>query len=255
MYADEADQDGSREFLVYAAVFFPADATLKLHKEVVRLRYKYGFKDGDLLKFSTGTKPKHVDRGDHTKLKNDILNLATDFGCQTCCYVVPHSIAKGQDNQTRLKFGINTLLLKFDQFLRESGKVAGTVRFDHTNDFKQMAYFEEVFQLGMDFQGKRKKLDHIVSIEQTSIGLSHLSSIADIVVGSFRFVINEPDKDQVGALLFKQLSKLMWGEKNKSGTKLVRERGLCIRPRTVEHSEYEADIAAFVDRLVKYQQA
>ena len=233
MYADEADQDGSREFLVYAAVFFPAEKVLGLHDEVIRLRYKYGFEDGDLLKFSTGTKPKQVERENHTKLKNDVLELAVENGCQTCCYVIPHSIAKGQAHENRLKFGINTLLVKFDQFLEESGKVAGSVRFDHTTDFKQMAYFEEVFQKGMDFRRKRKKLRQVVSIEQTSIGVSHLSSITDIVVGAFRFVINEPDKDVVGAKLLKQLSKLMWGKKTPKALRCCENAVFASAPRAL----------------------
>jgi len=77
--------------------------------------------------------------------------------------------------------------------------------------------------------------------------------MTDIVVGAFRFVINEPDKDQVGSILFKQLAQLMWGKSKPKGVRNLRERGLCIRPKNIEHTDYEADINSFVERLVRYQ--
>lgn len=136
MYADEADQDGQKEFLVYAAVFFPCEKLLYLHNAAEELRTKYGFSNSDQLKSSTGSKPNQVARENHTLIKNDILRIAAEADCKACCYVVPHSIAKGQDHETKLKFGINTLLMKFDQFLRENGGVAGCAKFDRTTDFK-----------------------------------------------------------------------------------------------------------------------
>ena len=169
MYADEADQDGSKEFLVYAAVFFPAEKVLELHNSLVKLRYKYGFKDADHLKFSTGTKPPHVSRDDHTNIKNDILDLAIQNSCQTCCYVIPHAIAKGRSHEDRLKFGINTLLMKFDQFLSENGCCAGSARFDHTTDFINFSISKKCFRLELIFKDVEKNSSELFQLSKLAL--------------------------------------------------------------------------------------
>jgi len=256
MIADEADQDGEKEFLVFAGVFFPSDNLRHIHNGVKALREQYGFSTSDVLKSATGTKPKNVTPRQHAEIKNGILDLAAVQGCKICCYVVPHAIAKGQDHVNRLKFGTNTLLIKFDQFLREQGKVAGIALFDETNDYKQSNYLRDVFAMGVPMHdGARRRLDNIIKIETTRVGHSHLNSVTDIVVGAFRFVVNEPDKDKVGAVLLKSLAKIMWGKKDQKGILDTRDRGLCIRPSKIKLDGYKADIAAFIERVEKYNQA
>ena len=238
MIADEADQDGAKEFLVFAGVFFPAEQLLKISNSVAKLRRDFGFNETDVLKSAVGTKPKEVPAENHAKIKNAVLELAAETDCKICCYVVPHAIAKGQKHEDRLKFGTNTLLYKFDQFLNENGKAGGLALFDQTKDYKQSNYLREVFAEGLPFHdGKRVHLQNIVKIETTGVGHSHLNSVADIVVGSFRFVVNEPDKDKVGAVLLKLLAKIMWGQENENGRLAVRDRGLIIRPKTIRLDE------------------
>jgi hypothetical protein len=134
MYADEADQDGAREYLIYGAVFIPSENALTLHKEIERIRFHHGFGAGDSLKFSTGTKPKGMGRDDHTSAKNAVLEAAYEHQCVACCYVTPHSIAKGQPHENRLKFGLNTLLIKFNEFLSSNGAQCGMAFIDSSKD-------------------------------------------------------------------------------------------------------------------------
>lgn len=256
MIADEADQDGSKQFLIYAGVFFPADQTLKLHSGIEKLRAKYGYIDGDKLKSSPVTKPSQISKENHKNIKNGVLDLAAQLGCKICCYVVPHAIAKGQTHENRLKFGSNTLLIKFDQFLKENGATPGLAFFDNTKDYNQGAYLKEAFELGLIWSdGSRRKLERVIGIDNTGIGHSHLASVTDIVVGAFRFVANEPDKDKVGKVLLKSLEKIMWGKLGSDGELNVSERGICIRPQKIEHLPYRADIEAFKDRLVGYSKS
>jgi hypothetical protein len=65
-------------------------------------------------------------------------------------------------------------------------------------------------------------------------------------------VFNEPDKDRVGSALLKQLARLMWAKTDAQGIRHLRDRGLCIRPKNIEHLGYEADIQATIDRLKDY---
>lgn len=252
MIADEADQDGSREFLVYAAVFFPAEHLKKLADGVSELRTKYGYENGDSLKFTSGRIPDGVTRENHLEIKKKIIALAIECGCKTSCYVIPHAIAKGQPHENKLKFGLNTLLTTFEKFLRENGEVAGTAYFDHTTDYKQNEYIKDISRHGvLKEDGGRISLSHIVAMGITQDGMSHLNSVTDIVVGSFRWVINEPNKDVVGAELLRQLSGLLWGKMN-DGVLKVQERSLVIRPQKIRSPQIKADVQAFIDRLTTY---
>jgi hypothetical protein len=141
MYADEADQDGSREYLIYGAVFIPAEASVALHDELVSIRDVHGFEATDLFKFSTGTKPPDMPREAHTAAKSAVLEAAHSYQCVTCCYVIPHAIAKGQTHENRLKFGVNTLLSKFDEFLTSVGSQGGIAFLDSTTDYRRMITF------------------------------------------------------------------------------------------------------------------
>lgn len=252
MFADEADQDGSREFLVYVAVFVPVSEALTIKREIESLRTEFEFPAGSPLKFSSGTRPSSVTREAHAEIKNRVLALAAQSDCKICCYLVPHSIAKGQDLQGRLKFAVNTLASKFDQFLRESGGVGGWAFFDRTTDYRQSDYLRELMTEGVDWSGKRKLLHHIIGMSDTREGYSHINSMCDIVVGAFRFIANEPDKDRVGTELMKPIAQLMWGTVDRLGKKTVRERGLLIRPRKVILTAYQADIQSFIERLTEY---
>ena len=44
MFADEADQDGRREYLIYAAIFVAADAALEISQEVNEARIDAGMR-------------------------------------------------------------------------------------------------------------------------------------------------------------------------------------------------------------------
>jgi hypothetical protein len=254
MYADEADQDGAKEYLVYAGVFIPMPQVATIHKSIQNARVKHGFSDGDVLKFSVSTGPKSVTKEAHAAIKAEVLALASSTECKTCCYVIPHAIAKNQSLETKLKFAVNTLLTKFNQFLRERQQAGGVACFDHSSDYKQIDYFKEVMEYGIDWSGERRKLDRIAAIHQSRIGLSHLASLADIVVGSFRFAMNEPDKDKVGASLVKQLETSMWGVIEDDGELNVSERGICVRPKNVKIDSHAANLKVFLKRLEDYSQ-
>lgn len=249
MYADEADQDGKKQFLVYAAIFIPSAAALKLHRGVIRIRNDFNFSDEYDLKFSPGRMPPGWTLQKFTEVKSKVIELANECGCKVCCYLVPHDIAKGQAQENRMKFGANTLLSKFDQFLKENGNVPGIVCFDRSNDFKQFDYYQDVFRNGLAFGERRTKLKFVIGLNSTCNAASHLSSVTDIVVGSFRFILNEPDKDRVGAALMKLLAPMCWGVKEAGGNINMTERGFCIRPKKLETEKHKAEIGRLIDRL------
>lgn len=251
-YADEADQDGAKEFFVYAAAFIPSEAALPICERVEKLRISAGYLETDPLKFSPRSKPEQVSREDHAQIKNDVLELAREFEVKVCCQVTPHVIATNQGTGTTVKWGANTLIGKFDQFLSESGKLSGVALFDRHTFFDQFEHFREIHQLGLDFDGKRSRLEGICSMAIQSDGSSHLASLADIVVGALRWAVNEPEKDKVGSILLKLVAPLFWGKVGNDGVKRINERGFCIRPLNIKHDGYRADVEALRNRLISY---
>ena len=76
MIADEADQDGSKEFLVFGGVFFPSAKLLTITNEIERLRRNCGYPVGTVLKSAVNTRPKNISPSQHAKIKNEMLALA-----------------------------------------------------------------------------------------------------------------------------------------------------------------------------------
>lgn len=154
-----------------------------------------------------------------------------------------------------MKFATSTILIKFNQFLKENGNVGGAAFLDSTTDYKQLHFLKDAFRHGAQVKDYRVELKNIVSFNDTSLDQSHLSTVSDIVTGAFRWAVNEPQKDLVGALLFNKLSKMCWGIKSPDGTLHVRDRGICIRPKKIKLREYEADVEELIERLEKYASA
>lgn len=254
MFADEADQDGQADFLVYAAVFFPALKVDEIVSGIKSIREEAGFSPTDLFKFSTGTIPKGMSREAHAIAKNKMIELASQSGCKVCCYVVPKTVSSSQPLETRLKFAVNTLLTKFDQFLGEEKASAGISFFDRTTDYNQAKYFGELcmqrIPKGMDLAtpDERIPLKRVVAISQTQSTASHLNAMSDVIVGACRFVINERDKDRVGKQLIKSLITVFWTS-NSGGRITATERGLIIRPQKIKSPAIQADIEELKARL------
>lgn len=257
MFADEADQDAlDKQFLVFGAVFVPCENALSLAADISLKRQQLGFGPQDLLKFSPGNLPKHISREKHAELKSELMEMASKYAVKAACYVVFHDIAKNQSKADKLRFAANTLCANFNKFLERNDQEGGLIFFDRTTDYKQDQYFKELMGYGLPkFDGTRIPIKKILGIHSTREGLCVLHSLCDIVVGSFRFVFNEPKKDKVGKILFSQLSKLLWGEKSADGkTWYVVDAGLVLRPKKIDFAEYEADRDATIARLKSLHQ-
>jgi hypothetical protein len=83
---------------------------------------------------------------------------------------------------------------------------------------------------------------------------SHLASVCDILVGSWRYCVNEPEMDLAGKAMFPKLMDVMW--KRKIGGKLyVKDFGLILRPLDVQKEEYKKEYEALRKRLQGYLDA
>lgn len=252
MIADEADQNLDKSYFVSAGVFIPTRNNLEIHERISEIRKRYGFRPEDDLKSSSGSKPVGVDREAHTEAKNAVLDLAAEYKCKACCYIVPSKVAKGQELKTRHEWSVNTLLGKFDSFLCQKDNRSGTAYFDHTTDFKQADHLKSSFAGLIDGKYGKIKYKKITGVGTTQNGMSHLNSLTDIVIGSFRFVVNEQDKDKVGRILLTKLAKIMWHTRTSDGTISYRDFGFVVRPVTLWEQNSLADLNLLTKNLQCY---
>lgn len=256
MYADEADREQNRgqKFFVYGAIFVDSARAWALHQAVEQVRDAHGFTSGDSLKFATNSRPAQVSREEHTAAKAAVLGLAAEHGVQFCAYVMLHELARNQGHEELVQWGANTLLGKFNEYCAARPDGHGIVMFDRMPIAHEHRYFKEKFTVGLTFPGGRnRRLDRIVGYASTCDSASHLSSVTDVVLGSFRYCVNEPERDIAGRAMLPSVARLMWHREH-NGRKLVRERGLVTRPQTVREQRHQDEYDALRARLTGYLQ-
>ena len=85
----------------------------------------------------------------------------------------------------------------------------------------------------------------------TTDGASHLASIADILVGAWRYCVNEPEMDVTGKAIFPKLMDLMW-KRARDGKLYVQDFGFVLRPQEVQAEKYKKDYNDLCARLQGY---
>jgi len=213
------------------------------------LRKKASFAAQDSLKFATSTRPKAVTADAHRDTKSAVIDLARELGVVFCAYIFLHAIGRSQEQSDLIEYGSNTVLSRYNEFLAEKND-HGIAKLDRMgkNGFD---YAKEKFQRGLAFPGGDRRLDRIISVGFTCDGASHLSSMADILLGSFRYCVNEPEKDKAGRAMLPKLVPLMWTV-TRDGKPYVRERGLNLRPKNVKFAEHQQEYDALLNRLQGY---
>jgi hypothetical protein len=254
MFGDEADAEQSRgqKFFVYGAVFIPTNNIVALHTELEKARKSAGFADTDSLKSASRSRPKHVSAETHRDLKSRVMKVAHEVGnVKFCAQVTLHELARNQKHDDLVLFGANTVLGKFNAFLSES-KSFGYTLLDRVPVENPYRYLKEKFQVGLTFSdGKAKRLDRILGIAHTVDGSSHMCSVADVLLGAFRYCVNEPENEEAGKAMFPTLMRMMW-KRERGGKTYVNECGLVFRPATIKEERHKVEYESLQDRLQGY---
>lgn len=244
---DETDPEaGSGEWFIYGGVFVPVAEVGALHLALDSLRQEFNLAPTDQLKFGSRTRPQQLSQADHTQLKSRVIGLARPHGVKFCAQVVLHELARNVDQRELVRRGANTVLSKFNAFLRETNEFGLALLDRQPNPYD---YIRQKFQVGLEFEGGRiERLERITGFASTCDGASHIASLADIILGGFRYCVNEPERDRIGRLLLPQIAQIMWYER--VGTHYyLRERGLVTRPREIRREHYQQRYDGLLDRL------
>jgi hypothetical protein len=250
LFGDETDreQGGRAQFFIYGAIFVPVVRAVGLHGAVERIRLRNGFRAGDSLKFSGTELPERISRDTHRETKRQVLEAASEAGVQFCAQLVSHEVARRQPQATLVKWGANTVLGAFNKFLVEQ-REHGIVVLDHLPIPHPDRFIREKFQVGLTFEGGgTRRLSQIICYTHSCDGASHLASVADVVLGSFRYCVNEPERDQAPRAILPLVVRLMWHRRDGDRV-ILAGRALMLRPRERRAECHQAAYTQLLERL------
>jgi hypothetical protein len=223
-----------------------------LHIQIEKARKAAGLADTDSLKFASSTRPKSMTFVAHRDLKKTVMLLAREVGNVTfCAQVTLHELAQNTGHDDLVLWGANTVLSKFNLFLDED-KSHGYVVLDKIPVEHPYRYLKEKFQIGLTFPPKPSiRLDRVLGFAQAVDGSSHMCSVADVMLGAFRYCVNEPKNEEAGKAMFPTLMSMMW-KRERNGKTYVNNCGLVFRPANVKEPKHRAEYDGLVERLQSY---
>lgn len=236
-------------FFVYGGLIVPLAALSELDTRITAARAKAGLKPDDEFKFETNSRPKHVEFAAWTQAKAETLKACVETGCVFIAYVVLHEIAKAQDLRTNIEWGANSVLGAFNKYLSQN-KSFGVVALDRLASKDEYKLLSDRFTKGLVLAGGRPPvpLENIKLYASTCINASHASSAMDIVLGAFRYCINDPKNKEAGKEMMAIITKLIWCEKVGENI-YAHDRGLLMRPKKVEAPHHRAKYDELLNKI------
>lgn len=250
LLADEANLDPrSAPFFVYGGIFIPVEKLGFLDARIRDIRTAAGYRPGDILKFSTSERPKHVSIQQATEAKNQVVLACLENGVRLVAYALFHKIAAKQGRDALLIGGLRSVIRAFDRFLTAENE-SGFCLIDRLPLQKASAKdeFARLVGTGLRWEdGSCCPLNRIVFYSETHITSSHISSAVDIVVGCFRYCVTSPANPEAARLLMRNVAAMMW--KDEKGE--AWEHGLIMRPilTKIRVPEYRAEYDKLRDRV------
>jgi hypothetical protein len=250
LFTDETNQrpSAAARFFIYGGLFIPAEGLQDLHELVQRARDDNGYVATDEFKFSASSKPPQVTAAQFKSAKRAVLQGCAPLGIQLAACLTLHEIAKNRTLQELVTWGANTIIGAFHRFLEESGS-NGACIVDRLPFDSGYRYLQEKFRVGLTFpDGDAMLLKRILLFASTCEGASHASSAVDIILGSFRYCVNEREKSIAPKEMLPAIASMMWHRRG--GNRIyLRERGLIFRPKAVKVPEYQGEYDDLIDRF------
>jgi hypothetical protein len=73
----------------------------------------------------------------------------------------------------------------------------------------------------------------------------------DVMLGAFRYCVNQPENEEAGKAMFPTLMSMMW-KRERGGKIYVNNCGLVFRPAKVIETKHQTEYEALVQRLQSY---
>lgn len=252
LLTDETNRQPSRDakFFVYGGLVLTPEALCTLHAEVEEIRRAAGYRAGDELKFDTRARPAHVTIEEATEAKRQVIDCAKRSGCIFIVHVILHDIIANQDADQQVQWAADYVIGRFNQYLTDVND-DGICIVDNLPNRAEFPYLSQKFAYGLKLDtGTHITLDRIKLFASTCVGASHANSVMDIVLGAFRYCINNPRNPDAAREMFGSVASMMWGRRVGEVLK-VRGRGLILRPEIsdIRFEPYRHEYEALIEHL------
>ena len=234
-------------FFLVGGIAVPSDSTGILHVRMEEIRERHGYRPSDSFKYARSNKPAHITEDQFNSAKSQALDLLHEHEVTVFVYACHHLIAENRTKEEKFRWGNNALLWLIQKFLEEHKSYAWIIQDRHPVGDEFRYYVKRFTDSARTTVGVTHKLRNIIGFGSTCDGASHIASLADIALGSYRFCINHPDKDIVNGILMPKLLRATWGYPNPL------DRGFGIFPRRRVHKpECIADYQRLKAHIAKY---
>ena len=250
LYTEETSmrRDPKSRFFIYGGMFLPIDALDEMHALVQQVRDDNGFRDGDELKFSAKSRPKHIPKEQHTAARRNVLNGCQQSGIRLIITVVLPGIAKGRPPGELVGWGANSVLGAFEDFLEEENGT-GICIFGHLPFTQPYKYIKTRFQSGVTSDdGAARRLERVQLFSLSSTGASHVTSAVDIVIGSLKYCLNEKEPSETCRVTLPGILGMLWHKEEDDSVQL-RGYGLRFSPAEVKIPAYQQQYEDLTQRL------
>lgn len=226
------------KFLIYGGIFFNFDIFLKIDKAIEKIKINAGYEINNEFKFDSRSRPNQISLDDFTKAKNDVIDICLKYDCKFIVYVALHNIIRNKSRDEKITYAADHVIGRFNKYLEEINDY-GICVVDNLPITSNYKYLAKMFQSGL-MTTKQTLLKRIRLYASSCINASNVSSAMDIILGSFRYCINDPKNINAAKCMIKKVIKMMW--QVKEGNKiLVDEKGLIMRPllKRIKVPEYK----------------
>lgn len=212
MLTDETNMSPTSDvrFFAYGGLLFPIEQLVHLDEGVQTIRKKAGYHPEDELKFDTRARPDHITIETATEAKKQIINLCLDLECKFIAYIILHDIIEQEKQKQWLKDAVNHVIARYNYYLHQINDY-GICIIDNPPIRAPFQYAAEKFSYGLGVPGKTPiPLDKIKMFAFSCINASNAMSALDIVLGSFRYCINNPRNPEAAQKMIPHVLRIMW---------------------------------------------
>ena len=250
LVSDETNLNSTEEikFFVYGGLIIPYEVSDRISDEIDQIRTDCGYTGEDSLKFATRSRPKHVSTEQFNEAKKRVIEIAIQYNCEFIAYTAHHQIIKNANQASIIEKGADHVIGRFNKYLSDSNSF-GFAFIDRLSNTGEYKFLTKKFTKGLEFSdGSQVELNRIKLFASTCDNASNFSSLVDIVLGAYRYLINNPKNTDLAEDLMQQIVSLLWHTRD--GNRIITlEKGLIFRPLVVKVPAYKKEYEDLLEHL------
>ena len=249
-HVDETGKSGSTKFFYIGGLVADDEQMIAGSQGVQEIREKYGYRETDLFKFTTNSRPRHLSIEDWTDSKNEAISLVRELDIKVLVTLVHHGIAKPLERREGVIWNLENLLRHYSNlFLQEEPGAVCLDRIEENWGHEELA---KIAESQIEFGNKLIGIPNIVHFSFTAARFSKFNSLVDIALGSFHLCCENafyPENTRKTTVTQQILSELYPCLPRSFDKNLAWRQGVLPQPMGSMKAEYQADYDRVKDYL------